>query len=730
MSRLRVLLLLCGLLAAFAPQDAAAGAAAIVWTGGGHIGVNGIALSTDQSTLASCSATDNTAKLWRASDGSMLRTLAAHLAGINACAFSPNGSMLATAGDVNFGSGDVQVKLWDVTTATVIRTFASPLQTSYSVSFSPDGSMLAAGQGNDVAIWRVSDGSVVRTLTGHTFTVFAVAWSPDGQTIASGSGDQTVKLWRVSNGTLVRTLTGHTSFVNGVAFAPNGLSLASAGWDQAARIWRVSDGTLLHTLNAQNDALYAIAWSPDGTRIATGGSSCLIRLFDAATGALVRSFTDPGVQGGLSGFVFAGNATLWTGSYDSHPRRWRTADGALELTVGHHSGTVGSLVFSPDGGRIATGSSDRTGHIWDAVTGADLRALVGHIDVVNSIAWSENMSQVATASGSPPPDTRDTTIKVWNPATGALIRTLQGHLRGSTAVDYTPDNQFLISGGRDNQVKYWRQSDGVLVRRLFLPRAVDALQVSPDGAVLAVAVNDGVSTFDVASGGPLRTIPVGAQVVGLDWSPDRRTVAVALSAYGDNVKIYDTQTGTMVRSFAGDPLGFEQAVAYTPDGKTLYNGSGYTYSIQQWRVSDGVLLATFDREAGWGQFPTMSIDVSPNGATFGYGRNDATVMLARNEQVVGVATPPFDLERLSMRVSPNPVQDFTTVTFSLLAPGRVDLRILDVSGRIAGTLAGGRLDAGERLLRWRKLSTRAGVYFLELRVDGALRAREKIVVLR
>jgi WD40 repeat protein len=437
MNRLPVLFLLSALLHA-APQKAAAGAAPIVWLGGGHIGVNGIALSPDQTALASCSATDNTAKLWRASDGVMQRTLAAHVAGVNSCAFSPDGSMLATAGDVNFGSGDVQVKLWNVATATVIRTFASPLQTSYSVSFSPDGSMLAAGQGSDVTIWRVSDGSVVRTLTGHAFTVFAVAWSPDGQTIASGSGDQTVKLWSVSSGALIRTLSGHTSFVNGVAFSPNGANLVSAGWDQAARIWRLFDGALLRTLNTPNDALYAVAYSPDGTRIATGGSSCLVWLFDAATGALVRSFTDPGVQGGLSGFAFAGNATLWTGSYDSHPRRWRVADGQLELTVGHHSGTVASLVFSRDGGRIATGSHDMTGHIWDTATGRGPSAvLVGHIDVVNSIAWSENMTQVATASGSPPPDTRDTTIKVWNPSTGALIRTLPGHLRGSTAVDYT-----------------------------------------------------------------------------------------------------------------------------------------------------------------------------------------------------------------------------------------------------------------------------------------------------
>jgi WD40 repeat protein len=729
MRRFRIGLLLVAVsLPILAHRMAAAGASPIVWLGGGHIGINDIAVSPNQAMLASCSATENTAKLWRTSDGVMLRTLAAHLAGVSSCAFSPDGSMLATAGDVNFGSGDVQVKLWNVAAATVIRTFDSPPQTSYSVSFSPDGTMLAAGQGPDVTIWRVADGTLLHTLTGHSFTVFAVAWSPDGQIIASGSGDRTVKLWRVSNGTLIRTLTGHTNFVNGVAFAPNGLTLVSAGWDQAARLWRLSDGALLQTLSAPNDALYAVAYSPDGTRIVAGGSACMIRLYDAATGGLVRSFTDPGVQGGLSGLVFATNTTLWSGSYDSHARRWRVADGTLELAVGHHTGTVASLVFSPDGGRIATGSHDFTGHIWDVASAADLHALVGHIDVVNSIAWSQDMSQVATASGSPPPDTRDTTIKVWNPGTGALIRTLQGHLSGSTAVDYTPDNQFLISGGRDNQVKYWRQSDGALVRRLFVPRPVDALQISPNGAVVAVAVNNGLTTFDVVSGALLRTIPVGAQVVGLDWSPDNRTVALALSAYGDNVRIYDTTNGTLTRTMAGDPLGFEQAVAYSADGQTLYSGSGYTYSIQVWRVSDGALLATYDREAGWGQFPTMSIDVHPSAPYFAYGRNDATVVLSRDASVTAVS-PPGVQHRFALEMAPNPISETALVSFTLPAPARIELEVVDVGGRLVRRLVRGQLDAGRHVLRWDG-AVRPGVYFVALRAGGVLAARHRVAVLR
>src|SRR6059036_3499345 len=100
------LLVLPWAVVAVATSPSVAGPAHIVWMGGGHIGVNGLAISPDQATLATCSATDNTAKLWSANSGVMVRTLAAHSAGINSCAFSPDGTLLATAGDVNFGSGD------------------------------------------------------------------------------------------------------------------------------------------------------------------------------------------------------------------------------------------------------------------------------------------------------------------------------------------------------------------------------------------------------------------------------------------------------------------------------------------------------------------------------------------------------------------------------------------------------------------------------------------------
>src|ERR1035438_10073013 len=63
-----------------------------------------------------------------------------------------------------------------------------------------------------------------------------------------------------------------------------------------------------------------------------------------------------------------------------------------------HSGAVTSIVFSPDGSSIASGSRDRNVIIWDLQTGHVRHKLSGHHLAISALAYSPDSTLLASSS--------------------------------------------------------------------------------------------------------------------------------------------------------------------------------------------------------------------------------------------------------------------------------------------------------------------------------------------
>jgi WD40 repeat protein len=112
-----------------------------------------------------------------------------------------------------------------------------------------------------------------------------------------------------------------------------------------------------------------------------------------------------------------------------------------------HNGRVTSLQFSRDSNRLVTASNDRTARIWPVYSTAHPTVLGGgHSASLSGASFNSTGNRVVTGSS-------DNTIRVWNAETGKELAVLRRHGEGVNQVQFSPDDQWILSASDDGTVK-------------------------------------------------------------------------------------------------------------------------------------------------------------------------------------------------------------------------------------------------------------------------------------
>lgn len=165
----------------------------------------------------------------------------------------------------------------------------------------------------------------------------------------------------------------------------------------------------------------------------------------------------------------------------------------------------------------------------------------------------------------------------------------------SYAVTFSPDGQFLASGG-DWSVCLWEINSGQLIREFQLP---DQFPANGHGDFLAVAFSPNgnyiiggrrdrtIRLWDVRTGELLRTF-VGHEfgLRTVTFSPDGQFIASG--SHDGTVRLWETESGKQVRMFQGytDGIHFSESVHFSPDGKLIVAG-GTDGTVRLWETKTG-----------------------------------------------------------------------------------------------------------------------------------------------
>lgn len=294
------------------------------------------------------------------------------------------------------------------------------------------------------------------------------------------------------------------------------------------------------------------------------------------------------------------------------------------------SGYVTALAFSPDGKILASGTSPSASviRLWDVASGAEIGQLEGHSSWLCSLVFWPDGKKLASSSG-------DQTIRIWDVPGRKCLDVLRGHRNEVWRVALLPDGKTLVSGAKDGSVCFWdtsvthphqasitiastERTGGSQFEWQFAPDGRSILTVEPEGHLVRWGGEDFQQPTQVLAAGDISSSC---------FSHDGRFFAV--SRTNGILQVWDTTQGNLLHQMSDAPSQlYPQEILANGNELITYSYSKGDIQFQEWDLAKG-------REVqSWPVAPTISATAltadEQSCMTVGFRKDDFTLRNLNN----------------------------------------------------------------------------------------------------
>jgi len=419
---------------------------------------------------------DGKIQIWDFSHRSIAKGHEKHSSRVNSIAIDPNDQFILS------GSSDGSLILWDEY-SDKIRILQEGISEIRTVSISSDGKFALSGDSDfGLKLWTIPTGNEIRNFKGQYGKVNSVSFSPDNRYFASGHANSVVIIWDILTGEPVKSFSVESAAVNSVQYSNDGKYVLAGCSDGTLLMWRIQNSALVALFQGNSNTPSPISISNDNRFLLSGINNNSLDLWDIIEGRLIRSYkwqpkeSLSQIHRRINSVGFSSD-NLFVTSLNSNGGRktWNIYTGKEEeIPINKFSLKFQTVDHLSDGHYLSsTGGARWVNMYYPHRRGTS--TLGTHITGVSAVRFSADGEFALSGE-------QAGLIKIWEPfSIRKKVGELRGHLDVISSISLTNDNRFVGSSSKDNTVRIWDRINQKEIAKLISSPNGEWIIATPDG---------------------------------------------------------------------------------------------------------------------------------------------------------------------------------------------------------------------------------------------------------